>query len=131
MLINDGTNLVAEIEAEIVASGGGSSRTATFAGFIRSGTVAPAESAMIRGVYVDPAYVAAGLAQRIFDVIETDIASRGYDGAHLATTYTGMPFYNAAGFRPHSLITRAFPDGREIHGVAMSKRLQKPMSAAA
>ncbi len=125
-LIDDGTYFVAEIEGEIVASGGWSSRTATYAGFIRSGAVAPSGSAVIRGVYVDPAYLAAGLAQRIFEIIEEDIASRGYDGAHLATTYTGMPFYNAADSGPIASLLSHSPTAMNCMELPCRRAFQGP-----
>ena len=130
-LIEDGTWFIAEIDGEIVASGGWSARAAPYTAYIRNGTAAPADSAVIRGVYVDPAYAAAGLAQRIVDAIEDDIASSGYKSAHLATIYTSMPFYTAAGYRPCNLVSLSFPDGYELHGVAMTKGLSPRMALAA
>ena len=117
-LIEENTYFVAEIEGEIVASGGWSARQAAFETYIRSGSAAPAGSAVIRGVYVDPAYAATGLAQRLVGVIEAGIASCGYAGAYLATTYTGMPFFTSAGYKPCNLVSLAFPDGNELHGVS-------------
>ena len=130
-LIEDGTYFVAEIEGEIVASGGWSARTAEYQSFVRSGMPAPAGSGIIRGVYVDPAYASTGLARRIVDMIEDDIAASGYNGAYIATTYTGMAFFTSAGFKPCNLLSLAFPDGHELHGVAMLKPLSPSVALAA
>lgn len=118
-LIAERTYFVAEIEGDIVAAGGWSTRVAGYASFIRSGSAAPAGSAVIYGVYADPAYAAAG----VLSVIEGNIAFCGHATAHVATTYAGIPFFTAAGYKPNNLLSLAFPDGVELHGVVMTKSI--------
>lgn len=127
----DGTCFVVEIDGDIVASGSWSRRAPSYIAATDTGRQIAADAAVIHGVYCDPIYFGTGLASQILETIEDDLAAAGHTSACLATSYTGMPFFSGAGYRPEKLISLDFPDGSAFGGVFMSKSVAAPLALAA
>ncbi|MGQ0674396.1 MAG: GNAT family N-acetyltransferase [Hyphomicrobium sp.] len=129
--LDDGTCFVVEIDGEIVASGAWSHQAPSYLDKAQAASTVAAGAAVIHGVYCDPAHAGSGLAGRILAALEDDLAAAGHTNAGIATSYTAMPFFSAAGYRPERLISLAFPDGSTFGGVLMSRSITAPLALAA
>jgi GNAT superfamily N-acetyltransferase len=130
-LLEDGTFFVLEVAGEIVACGGWTWRRPSYETFAADCPAPHGDRATVRSVYVDPAMARRGLATRMMETIEADIAEAGYAEAELAATLTAMPLYTRLGYRPHRVVALDLPDGQQFLGAAMSKKLPSRLAVAA
>jgi GNAT superfamily N-acetyltransferase len=128
MLIEDGTYFVIEVERGLVACGGWSRRDKLFTGSAeQEGLVRmldPAtEPARVRAMFTHADWTRRGLGTRILEACEEAALREGFRVLVLMATLPGVSLYERFGFRimDRKLIT--LPDGVELPGAAMEKRL--------
>jgi GNAT superfamily N-acetyltransferase len=127
-LIEDGTYFVHEAGGEIVACGGWSRRGKLYTG---SGDAAeddrlldPAtEPARVRAMFVRGDWTRRGLGRAILEACEDAARAEGFTMLALMATLPGEPLYRAFGFRETSRTMVRMPDGVEVEGVAMERRV--------
>ena len=127
-LIEDGTYFVIEDEDGIAACGGWSRRDKLYTG---SGEAAggarlldPAtEPARVRAMFVRGDRTRRGLGRAILEACEDAARSQGFRMLALMATLPGEPLYRAFGFRETSRTMVRMPDGVEVEGVAMERRV--------
>lgn len=128
-LIIDGTYYVAEVEGQIVGSGGWSKRATLFGGDQMKATgpdalLDPAkDAAKIRAFYVHPAWARKGIGKRILATCEEAVRRAGFRRVELMSTLPGEPLYSALGFTRLEPAEMKMPDGASIAGFIMEKRL--------
>jgi GNAT superfamily N-acetyltransferase len=127
-LIEDGTYFVHEAGGQIVACGGWSRRGKLYTG---SGDAAeddrlldPAtEPARVRAMFVRGDWTRRGLGRAILEACEDAARTEGFTMLALMATLPGEPLYRAFGFRETSRTMVRMPDGVEVEGVAMERRV--------
>lgn len=127
-LIHDGTYFVAEVEAEIVGSGGWSRRRTLFGGDQRKSGADPLlnpakDAARIRAFYVHPQWTRKGVASQILTACEAAARAAGFTKIELAATLPGEPLYTARGYRKCEPLTIDTPDGASLDAYRMEKKL--------
>jgi GNAT superfamily N-acetyltransferase len=125
-LIQDGTYLVHEADAEIVACGGWSRRAKLYTGsgdqqdddrLLDPGT----EPARVRAMFVRGDWTRRGLGRAILDACERAARDEGFRSLVLMATLPGEPLYRAFGFREVERVLLRMPDGVSMEGVAMER----------
>lgn len=128
-LIRDSTYFVAEVEGEIVGSGGWSKRKTLYGGDQLTSNrldalLDPAgEPARIRAFYIHPRWSRKGIAGRILDSCEAAARAAGFSEAELVATLPGVPFYSARGYEKCDPISLETPDGESLPAFRMTKVL--------
>jgi len=103
-LILDGTYFIAEIGAELAASGGWSKRRTLFGGDqMKSGVSDPlldpaTEAARIRAFYVHPRWARQGIGSKLIAACEDAARTAGFSRMELLATLPGEPLYTANGY---------------------------------
>jgi GNAT superfamily N-acetyltransferase len=128
-LIADGTYFLVE-EGERLAGCGGWSRRATLYGGNHSVELRddrlldPAtESARIRAMYTDPAFVRRGVGRLILSLSEAAARAAGFSRAEMMATLSGEPLYLACGYQPIERVATMAAEGPPVPGVRMGKPL--------
>ncbi len=103
-LLADGTYFVIDCAGEIAASGGWSRRTTLYGGDQAKATddapLDPAvDAARIRAFYVSPTWARRGFARRLYAACESAAVAAGFHRFQLGATLSGVPLYEALGFR--------------------------------
>jgi GNAT superfamily N-acetyltransferase len=135
-LILDGTYFVAEVENQIVGSGGWSKRKTLFGGDqYKSGSgplmTAPidalldpiADAARIRAFYVHPQWSRKGIGSRILEACETAARKAGFGRIELVATLPGEPLYLSNGYAKADAMQIETPDGESLPAFRMTKSL--------
>lgn len=129
-LIADGTYFVAEIDNELVGSGGWSKRTTLFGGDQTKtdqvdALLNPAtQAARIRAFYVHPQWSRRGIASAILTACEDAARTAGFKRIELAATLPGEPFYTARGYEKVETMGLETPDGESLPAFRMTKSLK-------
>jgi len=128
-LVHDGTYFVHEARpGEIVACGGWSRRGKLHAG---AGD-APGderlldprtEPARVRAMFVRSDWTRRGLGRAILETCERAARAEGFANLALMATLPGEQLYRAFGFTQVRRPTLTLPDGVEVEGVAMERRI--------
>jgi predicted N-acetyltransferase YhbS len=128
-LIIDGTYFVAEVENQIVGSGGWSKRKTLFGGD-QSKVVGidpllepEREAARIRAFYVHPGWARKGIGSRILAACEDAARLAGFSKIELVATLPGEPLYLARGYKKAEAIQIETPDGESLPAFRMTKTL--------
>lgn len=126
-LIADGTYWVAESPPEIVGCGGWSRRATLFGGDQyakrEDSLLDPTtDAAKIRAFFVHPAWARRGVGTKILDACETAAREAGFTRYEMGATLTGVPFYEARGYKALERVTAPLPDGESLAIVRMEKR---------
>ena len=103
-LLADGTYFVIDCAGDIAAAGGWSKRTTLYGGDQTKDTedalLDPAvDAARIRAFYVSPKWARRGLARRLYQACESAAVAAGFSRFQLGATLSGVPLYEALGFR--------------------------------
>jgi len=121
-LLDDGTFFVVNHGTTLIGCGGWSSRIPNYAKFAK-GAAPEQEDATVRSIFVHPDWGRRGVARRIMEKVEADIARAGFDQARLLATLSGVPLYRRLGWRSGDAVTLRLPGGFKLAGVDMHKRL--------
>ena len=128
-LIQDETYFVAEVDDEIVGSGGWSKRKTLFGGDqAKSETTDPlldpkTEAARIRAFYVHPRWSRRGIGSRILESCEGAARQAGFTRVELVATLPGEPLYLARGYEKADAFSIETPDGEALPAFRMTKEL--------
>jgi N-acetylglutamate synthase-like GNAT family acetyltransferase len=128
-LILDETYYVAEVEEELVGSGGWSKRKTLFGGDQSKANrvdemLDPStESARIRAFYVHPRWSRKGVGSRILTACELSATEAGFSKIELVATLPGEPLYTARGYEKAEAMQLETPDGESLPAFRMTKSL--------
>jgi GNAT superfamily N-acetyltransferase len=135
-LIVDGTYFVAEVEHQIVGSGGWSKRKTLFGGDQLKGSdvhskssysdalLDPAnEAARIRAFYVHPDWSRKGIGSLILTACEAAAYAAGFRKIELVATLPGEPLYLSRGYQKVEAMRIETPDGESLPAFRMMKSI--------
>jgi len=127
-LVADGTYFIAEVEGEIVASGGWSYRATLFGsdGMSRRGpeNLDPAkDAAKIRAIFVHPRWACKGLGTLMLAYCEEQARTAGFRRLEMGSTLTGVPLYRLRGYKEGERIMIPLPNGEALPVIRMTKSL--------
>jgi len=127
-LIDDGTYFVAELDGKIVGSGGWSRRRTLFGGDRQAerddGELDPTvDAAKIRAFFVDPDYARQGIGRALLARCEAEAQAQGFRRFELMGTTTGIPFYQALGYRSGDMVRYSVAANVMIEFVPMRKEI--------
>ena len=128
-LIADGTYFVAEIDGQLVGSGGWSKRTTLFGGDqsktkgVDSLLDPGLEPARIRAFYVHPRWSRRGIGSRILTACEDAARAAGFSRIELVATLPGEPLYTARGYAKVEAMQLETPDEESLSAFRMTKAL--------
>lgn len=127
-LIMDGTYFIAEVEGEMVASGGWSYR-ATLCGSDglpgrEHACLDPVtDAAKIRAIFVHPTWARRGLGSLMLAYCEGQAQEAGFTRLEMGSTLTGAPLYRLRGYQEQERIAIPLPNGEALPVIRMSKNL--------
>jgi GNAT superfamily N-acetyltransferase len=127
-LVEDGTYFIAEIDGEMVASGGWSYR-ATLCGSDGMTGREPAsldpakDAAKIRAIFVHPAWARKGLGTLMLAHCEEQARAAGFTRLEMGSTLTGAPLYRLRGYVAEERIAIPLPNGEALPIIRMTKHL--------
>lgn len=133
-LILDGTYFVAEVENQIVGSGGWSKRKTLFGGDqLKTADNDPlldpeSEPARIRAFYVHPEWSRRGIGSLILTACENAARSAGFSSIELVATLPGHPLYLARGYTTVKAVPIETPDGESLPAFLMTKTFKPQMN---
>jgi len=81
------------------------------------------DAAKIRAFFVHPDWVRRGLASTILKTCEEAAYARGFRRFEMGATLTGVPMYEARGYRKDEVVDAPLRDGLTLTVVKMSKRV--------
>jgi N-acetylglutamate synthase-like GNAT family acetyltransferase len=115
-LILDETYFVAEVEQQIVGSGGWSKRKTLFGGDQSKSDLDPLldpelDAARIRAFYVDPHWARKGIGSRILTACEDAASRAGFKQVELVATLPGEPLYSSRGYQRAEPMEITTPEG--------------------
>ena len=125
-LVTDGTYFIAELEGEMVASGGWSYR-ATLCGSDGMTGREPAsldpakDAAKIRAIFVHPAWARKGLGTLMLEHCEQQARKAGFRRLEMGSTLTGAPLYRLKGYEELEKIAIPLPNGEALPVIRMTK----------
>ena len=127
-LIADGTYYVADVEGEIIASGGWSRRQTLHGGDqFKHGDdsfVDPArDPARLRAFFVDPRWARRGIGGLMFHICSTAARAAGFRELELTATLPGEQLYATLGFAVVERGAVAMPDGVTLETALMRRSL--------
>jgi GNAT superfamily N-acetyltransferase len=104
-LIDDRTYFVVERVGALAGCGGWSRRATLYGGDRSPGRDAAlldamTDTARVRAMYTDPAFVRQGVGRLILALCEDAARAEGFARAELVATLAGEPLYAACGYRP-------------------------------
>ncbi len=116
-LIRDRTYIIVEADGLIAGCGGWSYRSTLYGGDDSVVARAPQilnpakDSARIRAMYTDPAFVRRGIGRMVLAACEAAARAHGFGRAEMMATLAGEPLYRACGYLPIEYVeTRPIPD---------------------
>lgn len=121
-LLDDGTFFAVNHGTTLIGCGGWSSGIPNYAKFTK-GAVPDQEEATVRSIFVHPDWGRRGIARRIMEKVEADIARAEFDQARLLATLSGVPLYRRLGWQSGDAVTLRLPGGFKLASVEMYKRL--------
>lgn len=129
MLIVDGTYVVIEEDAALIACGGWSRRDKLYTGSAERSADArlldPAvEPARVRAMFVRSDRTRRGLGTRILDACEAAARAEGFRRLVLMATLPGIPLYVRSGFVETGRTQVVMPDGVTIECAAMERAVR-------
>ncbi len=130
-LIQDGTYFVAEVDDEIVGSGGWSQRKTLFGGdqfkadAIDDLLDPQTQPARIRAFYVHPNWSRKGIGARILTACEDAALGAGFSRVELVATLPGEPFYLSKGYVKGEAMQLNTADGESLPAFRMTKTLER------
>ncbi len=127
-LIRDRTYWVAEVDGQIVASGGWSLRAALCGGDNLPDKVAdqlnPAtDAARIRAFFVHPSVARRGIGRQLLARCEEEAAKNGFRRVTLLATLPGVRLYRACGYAGEEQVDQTVGNGVLMPFVPMSKAI--------
>lgn len=133
-LIEDGTYYVAEVGAEIIASGGWSRRKTLHGGDQFKHGVDPlvdpgVEPARLRAFFVDPHWSRRGIGRLLFYECSTAARAAGFADLELTATLPGEQLYTTLGFTVVERGAVTMPDGVALPTARMRRSLTSALSA--
>ena len=130
-LIEDGTFFSARIGRVLVATGGWTYRTPSYARLVVGGSEHGSRPGVtIRSIFVHPAWARRGIARRMMSWVEDDIRAAGHESVGLTTTLISIPFYRSLGYRGEDPSILRLPGDKVFVGLNMEKRLEAFSRAA-
>lgn len=127
-LVKDGTYFIAEVDGEMVASGGWSYR-ATLCGSDGMTGRAPAkldpakDAAKIRAIFVHPGWARRGLGTLLLAYCEDQAREAGFRRLEMGSTLTGAPLYLLRGYVEEERMAIPLPNGEALPVIRMTKRV--------
>ncbi len=127
-LVSDGTYFIAEVEGEMVASGGWSYR-ATLCGSDGMTGREPApldpatDAAKIRAIFVHPGWARKGLGTLMLAHCERQAAAAGFKRLEMGSTLTGAPLYRLRGYEEQERIAIPLPNGESLPIIRMTRNI--------
>jgi GNAT superfamily N-acetyltransferase len=128
-LIADGTYLLAETGAGVIAACGGWSKRKTLFGsdngpnrensFLDPQT----DAARIRAIFVHPDYARQGLGSLILKACEDAATSAGFRKFEMGSTLTGIPLYKLKGYVEIEMVQVPLHNGEHLPVLRMAKSL--------
>ncbi len=128
-LVADGTYFIAEVDGEMVASGGWSYR-ATLCGSDGMTGREPArldparDAAKIRAIFVHPAWARKGLGTLMLEHCEGQAREAGFTRLEMGSTLTGAPLYRLRGYEERGRLAIPLPNGEELPVIRMTKSVE-------
>jgi N-acetylglutamate synthase-like GNAT family acetyltransferase len=129
-LIADGTYFVAEVETatakEMIGCGGWSKRKTLFGADHRPGRenalLDPAvDAAKIRALFIHPDWARRGIGSRILKACEEAARTAGFKKFEMGATLTGVPLYEAKGYKVIDDVEIPLSNGESLKVVRMGK----------
>lgn len=81
------------------------------------------ETARIEAIFVRPDRVRRGTGTKLLMSLEQTARDAGLKSLHLTATLNAVEFYKSAGYTPRGKAKFRHPNGFELDGVSMEKRL--------
>ena len=130
-LIADGTYYVADVDGEVIASGGWSKRLTMHGGDQAKHGDDPLidplrEPARLRAFFVHPAWARRGIARLLYHECATAALAEGFSAMELTATLPGEPLYTTLGFTVVERGTEPMPDGVALEMARMRRALTTP-----
>lgn len=123
-LLEEGTYYLAEIDDQLVGSGGWSTQSPGYAVVLQRQPANDTDiKARVRSVYVHPLFARQGIARTLMERIEADIARAGFDTGYLGATLCGLPLYRRLGWHGSLPLVLQLPGNENLVGINMAKRL--------
>jgi GNAT superfamily N-acetyltransferase len=130
-VVKEGHYFLAEdTRGTILGSGGWTRLQPAYAKATAAGAVA-ASVPTVRSVFVDPAAKRRGVASAIMMRTERDAVEHRVDALHLTATLSGLPLYEALGYKTLDVTALNFPDLSRFECIRMRKSLAALTGAAA
>jgi GNAT superfamily N-acetyltransferase len=129
-LVNDGTYFVAETENRadtvIVGCGGWSKRKTLFGADHRPGREnalldPKIDAAKIRAFFIHPDWARHGIGSRILQACEDAAQAAGFKSFEMGATLSGVPLYEARGYRAIASLDISLSNGELLKIVQMTK----------
>ncbi len=127
-LVADRTYFLVEEDGVLAGCGGWSRRATLYGGDHSAGLRDPApldparDAARVRAMYTHPAFARRGVGRLVLETCEQAAARAGFGRAELMGTLSGIPLYEACGYRPIETI-EADVGGIKVPLVRMGKDL--------
>ena len=123
-LLEEGRYYLAEIDGQLVGSGGWSTQMPGYAAILEAKPANDSDiKARVRSVYVHPLFVRQGIARTLMEHIEEDIVKAGFDTGYLGATLSGLPLYRRLGWHGSLPLVLQLPGNENLVGINMAKRL--------
>lgn len=129
-LVRDGTYFIVESGGDVAGCGGWSFRSTLFGGDDSVVAREPAlldpahDSAKVRAMYTDPAFVRRGVGRFILQLCEDAARAAGFAHVELMATAAGVPLYRACGYEPDGDLQQVRVDSVDIPLLRMRKGLK-------
>lgn len=127
-LVTDRTYLVAEMDGELLGSGGWTTR---MPGYARNSAdahlYADRSRVTVRSVFVEPLIARQGVGRRIMNAVENGIRGEGFHKVELGATDSGLSFYQAIGYHGLRGLQVDLGDGVNFRITVMQKFLAANM----
>jgi len=125
-LVRDGTYFIAEVDGEMVASGGWSYRATLcgsdgMTGREPAGLNPTTDAAKIRAIFVHPAWARQGLGSLMLAHCEEQAREAGFTRLEMGSTLTGAPLYRLRGYVERERIAIPLPNGEALPVIRMTK----------
>jgi GNAT superfamily N-acetyltransferase len=133
-LLSEGIYRVVEAGGAIAASGGWTRREPSYAGHSpgETGGRMPAGTAWIKAVFTHPSFARRGLAKRLVEICEKDVATLHRDTPlALFATLSARSMYTALGYLPAAPVILPLSNGESFDAILMTKAIDTDTQASA